>query len=56
MKTYGGMEVYLHAFSSALLGGEWPPSRNSRIIPGTHWIGDGWALAGNRTPVVQPVT
>jgi hypothetical protein len=45
MKTYWGVEVYLHAFlNSALDGGEWSASRPGRFTlreraPGTHWIG-----------------
>jgi hypothetical protein len=47
MKTYGGVEIQLHPFStSALDGGEWSASRPCRftqdeLAPGTHWIG-GW--------------
>jgi hypothetical protein len=47
MKTYGGVDVYIHIFlTSALVGGEWSASRPDRFIPGerapdTHWIG-GW--------------
>jgi hypothetical protein len=47
MKTYWGVEVYLHIFFiSALDGGEWSASRpglfNPRErFPGTHWRG-GW--------------
>jgi hypothetical protein len=47
MKTYWGVEVWLHAFLiSALDGGEWSASSPSRFTPrerapGTHWIG-GW--------------
>jgi hypothetical protein len=47
MKTYWGVEIYLHAFlTSALDGGEWSASRPGRFTsreraPGTHWIG-GW--------------
>jgi hypothetical protein len=40
MKTYGEVEVLLHAFlTSALDGGEWSASRPGRFIPITHWIG-----------------
>jgi hypothetical protein len=45
IKTYGGVEVQLHAFTSALGGGEWsasPPEKDS----GAHWTG-GWV--GPRT-------
>jgi hypothetical protein len=48
MKTYRGVEVYLHVFlNSALDGGEWWVSFVPRPLylreraPGTHWIG-GW--------------
>jgi hypothetical protein len=47
MKTYGGVDVQIHIFStSALVAGEWSASRPSRCIPeerapGTHWI-EGW--------------
>jgi hypothetical protein len=47
IKTYGGVDVYIHIFlTSALVGGEWSASRPGRFIPGerargTHWIG-GW--------------
>jgi hypothetical protein len=47
MKTYWGVEVWLHAFlTSALDGGERSASRPDRFTPreraaGTHWIG-GW--------------
>jgi hypothetical protein len=47
MKTYGGMDVYIHIFlTSALVGGEWSTSCPGRFIPGerapgAHWIG-GW--------------
>jgi hypothetical protein len=46
MKTYGGMDVYIHAFLySALFGGEWSASRPGRFTlgeraPCTLWIGD----------------
>jgi hypothetical protein len=45
MKTYWGVEVYLHALlTSALDGGEWSASCPGRFtprerVPGTHWIG-----------------
>jgi hypothetical protein len=47
MKTYGGVDVYIHIFlTSALIRGEWSASRPGRLTPGkrtpsTHWIG-GW--------------
>jgi hypothetical protein len=47
MKAYGGAHVYIHIFlTSALVGGEWSPSRPGHLTPGerapgTHWIG-GW--------------
>jgi hypothetical protein len=35
MKTYGGVEVYVHVFlTSALVGGEWSASRPGRFTPG----------------------
>jgi hypothetical protein len=41
MKAYGGMDVKTHIFLfSALVGGEWSPSRLGRFTPGTNWIGD----------------
>jgi hypothetical protein len=46
MKTYGGVDVYIHIFlASALVGGEWSASRPGRFTPGerapgTHWIGE----------------
>jgi hypothetical protein len=45
MKTYGGVEVKLHAFLTSVLdGGEWSASRPGRFIPrerspGSRWIG-----------------
>jgi hypothetical protein len=69
MKTYGLVEVQLHAFLTlALDGGEWSASRpssftSSEKAAGINWTG-GWvdprtgldAVAKrNQTPVVQPV-
>jgi hypothetical protein len=51
MKTYGRVEVNLHAFlNSTLDGGEWSASQTRRLTPrerdsGTHWIG-GWMGLG----------
>jgi hypothetical protein len=45
MKTYGGVEVWLHALlPSTLDRGEWSTSRLGRFTPkerapGTHWTG-----------------
>jgi hypothetical protein len=47
MKSYGGVDVYIHVFlTSALVGGEWSASHPGHFIPGerapgTHWKG-GW--------------
>jgi hypothetical protein len=47
MKTYGGVDVWIHIFlTSALVGGEWSASRTGRFTPGErdhviHWI-EGW--------------
>jgi hypothetical protein len=41
MKTYGAVEVYLHALTSTLDGGEWSASRPCRLTSGTYLIG-GW--------------
>jgi hypothetical protein len=47
MKTYGGVDVWIHIFlTSALVGGKWSDSRPCRFAPGerapgTHWI-RGW--------------
>jgi hypothetical protein len=49
METYGGVEVYLHAFlNSALHGGKWQASRSSHSTlgersPATHCIEVLWA-------------
>jgi hypothetical protein len=51
MKTYGGVDVYIHVFlTSALVGGEWSASRPDRFTlggkaPATNWIG-GWVGPG----------
>jgi hypothetical protein len=35
MKTYGGVDVWIHVFlTSALVGGEWSASRPGRFTPG----------------------
>jgi hypothetical protein len=46
MKTYGGVDVYIHIFlTSSLVGGEWSASRPTHPLypgergPGTRWIG-----------------
>jgi hypothetical protein len=47
MKTFWGVEVYLHTFLTLTLdGGEWSASRpggftSTERVPCTHWIG-GW--------------
>jgi hypothetical protein len=47
MKTYGGVDVYIHVFlASALVRNEWPTPRPCRFTmgetaPATHCIG-GW--------------
>jgi hypothetical protein len=42
MKTYRGVDVWIHIFlTSALVGGEWSASRPCPFTPGTHFIG-GW--------------
>jgi hypothetical protein len=46
MKAYGGVDVYIHILTSALLGGEWSTSGPGRFSPGKralgiYWIG-GW--------------
>jgi hypothetical protein len=46
MKTYGGVDVYIHLFlTPELVGAKWSASRPWRFTPGarapgTHWIGD----------------
>jgi hypothetical protein len=42
MKTYGGVDVYIHIlFTSAVAGGEWSASRPGVFTPGIYWVG-GW--------------
>jgi hypothetical protein len=42
MKTYGGVDIYIHIFlTSALVVGEWSASRPGLFTTGTNWIG-GW--------------
>jgi hypothetical protein len=47
MKTYGEVEILIEVFvTSALIGGDWSPSRMGRFnseekTPSTHWKG-GW--------------
>jgi len=54
MKTYGGVELQLHAFLNfALDGGEWSASRPGRFTPeekapGTRWTA-GWVNPQNRS-------
>jgi hypothetical protein len=54
MKTYGGVDVYIHVFlTSVLVGGEWSASRPCRFTPkkrrpGTHWI-EGWVGPQSRS-------
>jgi hypothetical protein len=46
MKTYGGVNIWIHVFFTySLAGGEWSVSRLGRFTPGervrdTYWIGD----------------
>jgi hypothetical protein len=68
MKTYGGVEVYLHEFrTSAQNGSKWSASRSGRFTPGErahgiHWIGR-WvgprggldAVAKRRNPIIATV-
>jgi hypothetical protein len=48
MKTYKGVDVYIHIFlTSALIGGEWSDSRLGRFTPGKESLvpivyEDGW--------------
>jgi hypothetical protein len=39
MKAYGGVYVWIHVFTSTLVGGEWSASRPGRFTSDTHWIG-----------------
>jgi len=58
MKTYGGKEVYLHAFlTPSLDGGGWSASRSARFTPGegtlgTCWRG-GWVCPGAALDAVE---
>jgi hypothetical protein len=48
MKTYGGVDIETHFFStSALVRGEWSASWFGRFTPGIHCIG-GWANVEKR--------
>jgi len=39
MKTYWGVEVWIHTFlATSPNGGKWSASRLGRFIPGNHWI------------------
>jgi hypothetical protein len=43
MKTYGEMDVKIHAFLiSVLAGGEWSASRLGRFTPGERALGNHW--------------
>jgi hypothetical protein len=44
MKTYGGVDVYIHVFlTSAIVGSQWSHlgrcTSGRKTAPGTHWIG-----------------
>jgi hypothetical protein len=69
MKTYGGVDVYIHVFfTSALAAGEWSSPRPGRFTPGekapdTPWIRvwvdpraglDDVACTGTRTLTPRP--
>jgi hypothetical protein len=41
MKTHGGVDVWIHAFLTSALIGEWSDSRTGRFTLGVHWTG-GW--------------
>jgi hypothetical protein len=42
MKTYEGVNIYIHIFwTSAVAGGEWSALPPGERTPDTHWIG-GW--------------
>jgi hypothetical protein len=41
MKTYRGVDVYIHVFlTSELVGGEWSALHPGHFTPGTHCIGN----------------
>jgi hypothetical protein len=56
MKTYGGVNVYIHIFFILILvGGEWRGSRPGRFThgekaPGTHCVGGRVGPRTSRTP------
>jgi len=53
MKTFGWVEVQLHALlTSKLYGDEWSASRPGRFIPYTRWIG-GWVSSRVRLDTVK---
>jgi hypothetical protein len=53
MKTFGWVEVQLHALlTSKLYGDEWSASRPGRFIPYTRWI-EGWVSSRVRLDTVK---
>jgi hypothetical protein len=65
MKTYGGVDVYIHIFlTSVLAGGKWPASGPGRFTPGerapgTLWIGGwvdppGWSGRHGKVKILVP--